>query len=53
MREGAESLQKSGVADAAEHFRNEKIRVRGTVIIKDEVRRIEVTDAKQLESVKE
>lgn len=52
-REGAESFEKAGVKDPAEHFKGKKIRVRGKLIIKDEVRRIEVTDAKQIELVKE
>lgn len=53
MHEGAESFEKAGIKDPAEHFKGKKIRVRGKLIIKDEVRRIEVTDAKQIELVKE
>lgn len=52
-REGADEYRRMGIADPAEHFRGKKIRVRGTVSIKDEVPRIEVKDPKQIEIVKE
>lgn len=52
-REGAESLQKANIKDPAAHFKDKKIRVRGKVIIKDDVRRIEINEARQIELVKE
>jgi len=52
-RAGAAEFARQGIADPAEHFRGKKIRVRGTVSEKEEVRRIEVDDPKQIELVKE
>jgi len=52
-REGAAEYRRQGVEDPAEHFRGKKLRVRGTVTSVDDVRRIEVSDPKQVELVKE
>ncbi len=52
-RAGAAEFERQGIADPAEHFRDKKIRVRGTVSEKENVRRIEVDDPKQIELVKE
>jgi hypothetical protein len=47
-RAGAESLKKAGIDNAAEHFKDKKIRATGTVKEVDKVPRIEVDDAKQI-----
>ncbi len=52
-REGADEYRRMGIADPAEHFRGKRIRVRGTVSVKDNVPRIEVKDPKQIEIVTE
>jgi hypothetical protein len=52
-RDGAAEYRRLGIEDPAEHFRGKKLRVRGTVTSVDEVRRIEVSDPKQIELVKE
>jgi hypothetical protein len=48
-REGAFHFQEQGVKDFEEHFRGKTIRVKGTVTVVDDVPRIEVSDAKQIE----
>ena len=50
-RRGAERLRLQGIADPAEHYRGETIRARGTVKEVDEVRRIEIDSADQIELV--
>lgn len=50
-REGAFHFQEQGVKDFEEHFRGKTIRVKGTVTVVDEVPRIEVSDAKQVEVI--
>lgn len=52
-RDGAALFQATGVADPAEHFQGKTIRVQGTVSVVDEVPRIEVSDPKQIELVKQ
>lgn len=52
-RDGAAAYRRQGVEDPADHFRGKKLRVRGTVTSVDDVRRIEVSDPKQIELVKE
>jgi hypothetical protein len=48
---GAASLQKAGITDPAEHFRDKKIRATGTVKEVQEVPRIEIEEAKQIKIV--
>lgn len=48
-RTGAESLRNQGITDPAEHFRGKKIRVKGTVKEVDNVRRIEIDAADQIQ----
>jgi len=50
-REGAFHFQEQGVKDFEEHFRGKTIRVKGTVTVVDDIPRIEVSDAKQVEVV--
>lgn len=50
-REGAFHFQEQGVKDFEEHFRGKTIRVKGTVTVVEDVPRIEVSDAKQVEIV--
>jgi DNA/RNA endonuclease YhcR with UshA esterase domain len=48
---GAAKFKDAGVDDPAVHFRGKTIRVKGTVIIKEERPRIEVDDPKQIQIV--
>ncbi len=50
-REGAFHFQEQGVKDFEDHFRGKTIRVKGTVSVVDDMPRIEVSDAKQVEIV--
>ena len=50
-RAGAASFQAQGISDVAEHFRDRLIRATGTVKIVDDVPRIEIDDADQLQRV--
>jgi hypothetical protein len=50
-RAGAASFQAQGISDIAEHFRDRLIRATGTVKIVDDVPRIEITNADQLQRV--
>ena len=49
---GAASFKEAGIADPAKHFADQKIRAKGPVALVQEVPRIDVNDAKQLEIVK-
>jgi hypothetical protein len=49
---GAANFKDAGVNDPAEHFQDKIIRVKGTVIIKEQRPRIEVDDPKQIQIVK-
>jgi hypothetical protein len=48
LRAGAAKFKDAGVDDPATHFKDKTIRVKGTVIIKEERPRIEVDDPKQV-----
>jgi DNA/RNA endonuclease YhcR with UshA esterase domain len=48
---GAASLKKAGVTDPATHFKGKVIRASGTVKEVDEIPRIEIDDAKQIQVV--
>jgi len=48
-RRGADSLRGQGIFSPAEHFQKKLIRVKGTVKEVDQVRRIEVDEAEQIE----
>jgi len=48
---GAMSLKEAGIARPAEHFRQKKIRVTGTVKEVDKVPRIEIDNARQIHVV--
>jgi hypothetical protein len=48
VRAGAAKFKDAGVYDPATHFKDKTIRVKGTVIIKEERPRIEVDDPKQI-----
>ena len=50
-RDGALSLRNASIENPADHFRDKLIRVRGRVTLKDNIPRIEVSDAKQIEIV--
>ena len=50
-RTGAAKFKKAGVDDPAVHFKGRTIRVKGTVIIKEERPRIEVDDPRQIQIV--
>lgn len=50
-RKGAASLRDAKIADPADHFKDKTIRARGTVTLVQEVPRIEVDDAAQIEIV--
>ena len=45
---GAASLKEAGIANPAEHFKDKKIRAKGTVKEVDKVPRIEIDNAKQI-----
>jgi len=49
---GAESLKIAGITDPAGHYLQKKIRAKGKVEIVQDVPRININDAKQLEVVK-
>jgi len=46
---GAASLKKAGITDPAAHFKGKTIRASGTVKEVDEIPRIEIDDAKQIQ----
>lgn len=48
---GAASLKEAGVTDPVGHFQGKLIRAAGTVKVVDEVPRIEIDDAKQIQLV--
>jgi hypothetical protein len=48
---GAAKFKEAGVEEPAVHFKGKIIRVKGTVILKDERPRIEVNDPKQIQIV--
>jgi len=48
---GAAKFKEAGVGDPAVHFKDKTIRVRGTVIIKEDRPRIEVDEPKQIQIV--
>jgi hypothetical protein len=48
---GAASLKEAGVTDPVGHFQGKLIRATGTVKVVDEVPRIEIDDAKQIQLV--
>jgi hypothetical protein len=50
---GAAKLKEAGIDDPAAHFKDKKIRATGVVKEVDNVPRIEIDDAKQIEIVKE
>jgi hypothetical protein len=50
-RSGAAKFKEAGVDDPATHFKSKTIRVKGTVILRDERPRIEVNDPKQIQIV--
>src|SRR5262249_422865 len=50
---GAASLDAKGIKDPAAHFMDKKVRARGTVKVVEEVPRIEIDDAEQIELVKD
>ncbi|MCO6459601.1 MAG: hypothetical protein J5I93_30165 [Pirellulaceae bacterium] len=50
-RRGAEALRTKGIGEPAEHFRGKLIRVRGIVKEVDNVRRIEIDEADQIEII--
>jgi hypothetical protein len=52
LRDGAAAFKAKGIDDPAEHFRDQTVRVKGRVIVKEERPRIEITDAGQIEMVK-
>jgi hypothetical protein len=49
--DGASKFKDSGVEDPAAHFRGKTIRVTGTVTLKDERPRIEVSDPKAIKLI--
>jgi hypothetical protein len=51
-RAGAAKFRRAGIADPAAHFQGKTIRVRGTVLLKDQRPRIEVNAPEQIELVK-
>lgn len=51
-RKGAASLKAAGVADIAGHFKGKTITATGLVTVVDELPRIEVDEAKQIQVVK-
>lgn len=52
-RDGALSLQNAKIPDPAEHFLDKRVRVRGKVTTKEDLPRIEISDAKQIELVEQ
>jgi hypothetical protein len=50
-RAGAASLKEKGIDDPAAHYLGKTIRTKGVVTVVDEVPRIEVSDAAQIEMV--
>src|SRR5262245_61542502 len=52
-RAGAASLKDAGINQSAEHFKDKKIRAKGTVTEVDKVPRISIEDAKQIRVVEE
>jgi hypothetical protein len=48
---GAAKFKEAGVDDPAVHFKDKTVRVKGTVILKEERPRIEVDDPKQIQVV--
>ena len=50
-KNGAKSLQKAGITNPAEHFKDKKIRATGTVKEVDKVPRLEIDDAKQIKII--
>jgi DNA/RNA endonuclease YhcR with UshA esterase domain len=50
---GAASLKEAGITDPAEHFRGKTIRATGVVKVVDDVPRVEIDEAKQIEVVKD
>ena len=50
---GVAKFKEAGVDDPAAHFKDKTIRVKGTVILKENRPRIEVDDLKQIQVVKE
>jgi DNA/RNA endonuclease YhcR with UshA esterase domain len=52
-KKGAESLKAAGIADPADHFKGKKITAKGKVKEVDDVPRIEIDDAKQINVVKD
>jgi hypothetical protein len=50
-KDGAKSLKDAGIASPAEHFLKKKIRAKGKVELVQDVPRINIHDAKQLEIV--
>ncbi len=50
---GAASLKAAGIADPAEHFRGKTIRATGVVKVVDDIPRVEIDEAKQIELVKD
>jgi hypothetical protein len=51
IKAGAAKFKDAGVDDAAVHFKDKAIRVKGMVILKEDRPRIEVDDPKQIEVV--
>jgi hypothetical protein len=50
-KSGATSLREAGITDPVGHFQSKLIRASGTVKVVDEVPRIEIDDAKQIQVV--
>ena len=50
-RDGAASLQRAGINNPAEHFKDKKIRAEGVVKVVDKVPRIEIQEAGQIRIV--
>ena len=50
-KSGAAKFKEAGVKDPAAHFRGKRIRVNGTVILKEKRPRIEVEDPKQIKVI--
>jgi hypothetical protein len=49
--EGAAKFKEAGIADPAEHFRDKTIRVTGTVTLKDDRPRIEISNPKAIKLI--
>jgi DNA/RNA endonuclease YhcR with UshA esterase domain len=52
-KKGAESLKAAGITDPADHFKGKKVTAKGKVKEVDDIRRIEIDDAKQINVVKD